>query len=785
MSDTERRTRRFFVQGGGFSRRPVDVAIGLLGVLIIAVSAREASNGVGSLDSAVREVADDLPRWVTGIFDAAYFLGFVYAAAAVVLTLLTFPRRGRLPLTLLLAAAAAVVALLAASFLAGEGWPDVDPSPVRSASESSFPVVRVAVSAAVLLVLRPWLVLAYRRLSVAIVAVQCVAAWVIGIGGPTDVAGALGIGLAAAGIALVVLGSPAGYPDLADVARALDGVGVAAGELRFAERQPWGVREVTAVSPTAGPLVVKVYGRDASDAHRAARWWRTLAYRDQSAPDATRLQLVEHEALVTLLAGKAGVAVPEVLAAGSVDGDAVLALTAPPPPLDERDDLDDETLREVWAAVGRLHRAGLAHTLLTLRRVGRAGDGSIVVSDFAEGRIAASAADRGREVATQLTAQALLVGADRAADAAIAGLGADAVAAALPYLQRAALPRSLRAADGVKAVLPEIATAITERTGVEAPAPAPIARVKLRDLAQAGLILFAAYALLSTLVGIDWATVLDTWKNASWGWVAAGLVVAQATSVADSVSTMSAVPSRLPLWPLAQIQYAIKTVGLAISATVGRVALTASFIRRFGEPPTVAVSAAALDAFAASVCNALVVVLGLLFVNRVPSVSLTGPDDLDQLVLVLLVVLVVSALVLALVRPLRRKVAEGVRAQWASLRIVTASPSRALLMFGSNLVSLLITGLCLTLMVEGLYPGPGFADCVFVVGAAALFSALIPVPGNVGVAEAALTAGLVAVGVPSGPAFAIAVTQRIATSYGPDVYGIWALRWLRKKDWIS
>ena len=62
---------------------------------------------------------------------------------------------------------------------------------------------------------------------------------------------------------------------------------------------------------------------------------------------------------------------------------------------------------------------------------------------------------------------------------------------------------------------------------------------------------------------------------------------------------------------------------------------------------------------------------------------------------------------------------------------------------------------------------------------------MIPVPGNVGVAEAALTAGLVAVGVPSGPAFAIAVTQRIATSYGPDVYGAWALRWLRKADWVS
>jgi uncharacterized membrane protein YbhN (UPF0104 family) len=88
-------------------------------------------------------------------------------------------------------------------------------------------------------------------------------------------------------------------------------------------------------------------------------------------------------------------------------------------------------------------------------------------------------------------------------------------------------------------------------------------------------------------------------------------------------------------------------------------------------------------------------------------------------------------------------------------------------------------------MCKGLGEPIGYAPAVFVVGAAALFSAIIPVPGNVGVGEAALAAGLVAVGVPSGPAFAIAVTQRIATSYLPPVYGAWALRWLRREDYIS
>ena len=178
-----------------------------------------------------------------------------------------------------------------------------------------------------------------------------------------------------------------------------------------------------AVSRDGEPLVIKVYGRDAADAHRAARWWRTLIYRDQSAPDATRLQLVEHEALVTILAARAGVGVQSVVAAASTHGDAVLVLSEPPRPLVDVADLEDATLRDTWAAVGRLHGAGLVHGRLTLDHVGLAPDGTVVLTDFSDGRIAATSSERARENAILLTAQAVQVGVDRTTDAAVDGLG--------------------------------------------------------------------------------------------------------------------------------------------------------------------------------------------------------------------------------------------------------------------------------------------------------------------------------------------------------------------------
>lgn len=777
------RSTRFFVAGTNRTRRPIDLALLVLGVLVTLACVRAALHR-GVLDNAVRHVASDLPSWVTGLFDAAYTVGSAYCVIVVLAVVVTSRRRGLLPLTLLVAIGATLAGVVIASWVSGAGLPELDPGPVRSGSPHGFPTLRVALVTAVLLAMRPWVVMVYRRFNVLIVLIQCAAAWAIGIAGPTDVLGALAIGIAGASFALIVLGSPAGHPDLGRVRRSLEGLGLDLADLRFAEQQPWGARILTATSQAGEPLLVKVYGRDATDAHRAARWWRMLLYRDQTAPDSTRLQMVEHEALVTMMTSRVGVGVDDVVAAAESAGDAIIVLGAPALPLDTRSDIEDQVLRETWVAVGRLHAAGLSHGALTLGQISHGATG-VVLSDFAAGSVAADLPQRSQETATLLTSQATVVGIDRAVDAAVAALGADDVVAAQPYLQRAALPRSLRSADGLKATLSGLQTAISDRTGTPPLPPAEITRIRWRDLLQTGLILVAAYALLTTLIDLDWATVWATWRHAEWVWVAIAVVVAQGTSVADSVTTMSAVRTRLPLLPLVHLQYAIKTVGLAISATVGRIALNTSLFRRYGEGPSTAVTASALDSFAGAACNVVVVLAGVVVAHNVPDLALAKPGNLEKIGTVLIAAVILSAVIFALVPKLRARALTIVLSGWDSLKVVTQSPARALVLFGSNLVSLLITAVSMTLIVQGLDPSLPYPQVLLVTAAAGLFAALIPVPGNVGVGEAAIAAGLVAVGLDSGPAFAIAVTQRIATSYLPSIFGIVSLRWLRKEDYID
>src|ERR1700727_944915 len=148
-----------------------------------------------------------------------------------------------------------------------------------------------------------------------------------------------------------------------------------------APRQVWGVEKLTARDADGRAIELSVYGRDASDARMLAKLWRFCLYRD-SGPTLIldRLQLVEHEAYLTLMAGRAEVLVPDVLAVGRFgpSRDAALLTRLPPgPALSVADDaaLPDKTLDELLQAVLRLRKAGLAHGTLGAETIIVSADG--------------------------------------------------------------------------------------------------------------------------------------------------------------------------------------------------------------------------------------------------------------------------------------------------------------------------------------------------------------------------------------------------------------------------
>ena len=77
-----------------------------------------------------------------------------------------------------------------------------------------------------------------------------------------------------------------------------------------------------------------------------------------------------------------------------------------------------------------------------------------------------------------------------------------------------------------------------------------------------------------------------------------------------------------------------------------------------------------------------------------------------------------------------------------------------------------------------------FVEIVFVNTSASFLASLVPVPGGVGIAEAALIAGLTAFGIPAEIATATVITHRLFTSYLPPIWGSQAMKWLVREGYL-
>jgi len=66
----------------------------------------------------------------------------------------------------------------------------------------------------------------------------------------------------------------------------------------------------------------------------------------------------------------------------------------------------------------------------------------------------------------------------------------------------------------------------------------------------------------------------------------------------------------------------------------------------------------------------------------------------------------------------------------------------------------------------------------------ALLGIVVPIPGNIGVAEFGLTIGLVSAGMSEEAALAAVLLYRISTYYLPPLWGFGAMLWLQRNRYL-
>ncbi len=770
------------------ARRATDVVVLVpsLAVLAYLVAVYPPS----SLELALIRAVAAFPSWLDPVWAFLEYLAIVWAVAILAAALVS--RRLLVAGEALLAVVVAtMVGIVCARLAAGE-WPDVVDDLLAREGGPDFPEVALAAAVAVVGAAGPHLVRPLRSVGHWIVALGVVGTALSAASTPGGALAALLVGLVAASIVNLVLGTSAGRPGLEDVSAGLAQLGVQADGLVEAEEQVAGVLRLRATGHDGRPLLVKVYGRDAADNQLVQRLWRTAWYRS-AGPEigASRLHAAEREAFVTLLARRGGLATRDVVTAGKTQGgDAMLVLAGEATPLSEipPSALDDELLRQCWIALERLAEQRIAHQRIDPETVARV-DGEMGLLELGSATVAPLEhqleVDRAQLVATT----AAVVGSERALATAVAAIGPDGVGRLLPYLQEAAFSSPLRRAlKEAKADVDDLRESAAEAVGVEAPELVNLRRVSPRSAIQVALLTLASYTILSAASGVDWGEVRESVADASWAWIVVALVVAQTPRLAQAVSTLGSVPATLPFGPVYALQLATGYMNVALPSNLARLAVNIRFFQRQGLTPTVAVAAGAIDSFVSTVLQAILLVLLLVFSSATVELDVSLPSGDPRLLLWIVAAIVLASVTVLVTLPRVRGAIRERFSQWwpdvkATLASLRGGSKLAQLVLGS-LGAEILFALALALFARAFGYDLSLAELLLVNVSVSLLGSLVPVPGNIGVAELGLAVGLTGAGMTPEAALGTVLLYRIATFYLPPTWGFVALRWLQRNRYL-
>ena len=428
--------------------------------------------------------------------------------------------------------------------------------------------------------------------------------------------------------------------------------------------------ETRQADPPGQRIGIAVYGRDAADAKLLTKAGRFLLYRD-SGPSLTitRLQQVEHEAYLTLRAARAGVAVPEIIEAGTAgpSKDALLVYRLPAgKALSEADaaDISDVTLDDLYRQLLTLRRARIAHGAIsgdTLLVDSTAK--TIVVADFRNALAGASPDQFDRDLAGAMAATALVVGAERAADAAARCLTPEMMAGALRHLHRPALdPVLSRSLRGQRQLLEDVRQRAAQAKSIDVPTLMEPRRVSWPTLIMVVGTLIGGWALIGVL--IDVSKSFDTVIGADWLWVVIALILTQLAYVASAVEGIGSVAGPLPFGRTVAVEVA-KAFSALAGGTAAVFATRVRYFQQQGYDSSVALSSGAIMATTSWVATGVLLLVSLPFAWGSIHFELTpesGGNSKLVWIILALVVLVALVVGLALAVPrLRRLAAEKVR----------------------------------------------------------------------------------------------------------------------------
>ena len=786
MSVTARAPADSSAGGRLLVRRGSDLARALLAaVLLAAVVGLAAVTPAGS-----GGLTEDVAAWfsrLAGLLVTALDVLSALAVLAVVLVILVDAalHRRRALVTALLAAVVSVLVLAPLIFL-------VDAQETSRLTETFDIAVASVVdptaafaaflTGADLRSRRRW-----TRPALAAVVLVLLAGLAVGSLNPLSAAAALLYGWLVGLTARLALGVPAARPPESLVLSALRQAGIQVDGLERTLDHAGLARYETRLDD-GGRLDVVVLDRDRRDARLLGRLWRIVRLRTAAAghPPLTVRAAVERQALAAHIATAGGVRVARIRALTAAGSDAIVLVRDRVAGTRLSDlpagSLDTEVLDDAWRQLRRLHVARVAHRDLTGDNVVVGADHRVAFVGMSDAEVAASELLLRLDVAELLATLALAAGAKPAVSALHSHYRPVDVVAVAALLQPVALAsatrRTLRGSPGLLAEL---------RKELLADAPAPqtetrpirIERFRPRTVLSIAGATVAAQLLFTQLARANPEAAI---ANAQLVWTLGALAGAAVTFLGAAICLIAFTPIRLRVWRTTAVQLASSFVKLVTPPAVGQVALNVRYLQRAGADAATAAASVGLTQAGNLVGTVALLVVGAsLTGGTIDSASLLPSGTVLTILTVALVVAVGLALLPVSRRLIRQRALPQIRDALPRLLDVLSQPRR---LAASLLGNLLLTGgfvVALAASLRAFGEDPTLLQVAVVYLAGSAVGSAAPTPGGLGAVEAALVAGLAAIGVPASAGVPAVLVFRTATFWLPVVPGWVAFALLQRR----
>lgn len=772
-------------------RHPADLArVVVAAAVVLWATYAAVAPQINPVETAILQDIQQLPGWSKPLWRLLTLVGW-WPGIAVCAAVTLYAGRVRLAVSMVVSGVAAgAVALVLQALTSRRDLTGADLFSLAHAPAGfNFPSQHVAVAAALATAAGPYLVRRARNACWVVVVLVAAGDVFLAQHLPLGVFAGAFIGWGCGALFHIALAAPGRATTEAAVRHVLTRAGLTVDDITRVRSHIWHpqVFEVaTCDHERLAMTVVRRMHRRAGPAYKLRRLLASLEVEDEPALSTPRHE-VEHEAYVTLLAERAGVRTLPIVLAGELDHGAPFLLRRW---VDGRRlstmssaEVDDELLDAVWRSVRTLSSVSITHHDLRAANFLVDADGQPHVTSFTFSRVGGRSGQGSQDFADVLVSIASVVGTRRALDSATRALDRGELEGMLPCLQGLALHRHLRGQLSNKAALAELRESLADRLDTDVPSlRSPVRPATLAMLLTGGI---AVYLLLPELSSMQ--QVLQSLSHANWWWVAVTIVVAMLSVIVSAWTMFGASTTPLPVWRTVGVQIAAAFTGRTTVGGVGFFAVNIVFLEKLGLRRAKAVGVVLLSRIGHGMISAITTIVGLLAIGRaVPVGEFHMPSGRVTWLVVILLGCVVIAIVLSpfgrahVVHPLGRMVRDILRDLGPALR----APVRAAELFGASFVSLALSALGLVTTLEAFHPGAPILPVMAVFIVASTLGQLAPTPGGLGAVEAAMVAGLTAIGIDSTDAVAAVLACRLLTFWLPVVPGVAAFRILQRRHVI-